>query len=153
MPSPDFFTAPAGPIAQRPPPTGFVHLHSWQLISLGQVHELRAGLYGQFGAGAAPDRGLGDPIERLVLIASELATNALHHGGTPVTIGLSRHAERVLLDVTDTNVTAGPVLEPSPRPHNAGGHGLQLTHLLAGDLGWHTTTHGKHVWATVDLAP
>lgn|GEM_PF-1463324 len=65
------------------------------------------------------------PAVRLVLIATELATNALVHGLPPTIVTLSRAEDEWLLDVADDDPGSEPVYAGA-RTTGAGGLGLHL---------------------------
>lgn len=125
------------PLAQAP--DGVEQLGTWRLDSTAQLRALRAGLHDALRA----PRSVGDPV---VLVASELATNALRHGEPPATVSLGRTPEAFVLDVADGAVDAVPVLAER-RPLGEGGYGLYLAGRLADDLGWYAAEGRKHVWA------
>ncbi|MBB2925513.1 two-component sensor histidine kinase [Cellulomonas cellasea] len=86
----------------------------------------------------------------MVLVASELATNALRHGTPPTTVALHQCEDRFLLTVADHDPTTRPYLAGRRTP-GAGGFGLQIATMLALDLGWYRTETTKVVWA--EIAP
>ncbi|MBW8483946.1 ATP-binding protein [Actinomadura parmotrematis] len=98
------------------------------------------------------DAGVADSVE---LIAGEYATNALWHSasgrpGGRITVGLSRHGDRVWLTVLDAGSTGrgakgGPVRE-HPGDH---GRGLMLVRAYAYDHGHLDTVRGRLAWAVV----
>ncbi|WP_405452002.1 ATP-binding protein [Streptomyces erythrochromogenes] len=89
----------------------------------------------------------------LVLIASELATNAVRHGGTPARVTLALrcpgNGRRVVrLEVEDS----GPGFDPPSRPHairveSCTGRGLLLVETLSSAWGARATAAGQLVWA------
>jgi two-component sensor histidine kinase len=83
----------------------------------------------------------------MVLVASELATNALRHGTPPTAVRLLRRRDTYLLDVADKDVDAQPYVAAG-RPPGHGGFGLQIARRIAVDVGWYTAGATKHVWAT-----
>lgn len=89
--------------------------------------------------------------ERLMLVGSELISNALRHASQPITAALYRCADGWVVVVDDGGSPGRPhVAEARP----TGGHGLRLVALLSRAIGWHTTTRGHQVWAEVpDEAP
>jgi anti-sigma regulatory factor (Ser/Thr protein kinase) len=103
-------------------------------------------------AGAAGDAAGLDRVRLgdLVLIASELVTNAHAHGRPPVTMELWTGPGRVLLAVTDAG--AGPadpfagLQDPGLTPD---GRGLWLTHQLADAVGHHRNRDSFTISAAV----
>ncbi|WP_326688944.1 ATP-binding protein [Streptomyces sp. NBC_01795] len=93
-------------------------------------------------------------IDIAVLVASELATNAVVHGhfpGRPIEVGLAASDETCLVEVSDS----------SPRPPEAqtataddeSGRGLQLVKALAAQTGQRPRRSvGKTVWARLRMA-
>jgi two-component sensor histidine kinase len=90
---------------------------------------------------------LGDLFDRMAVVATELATNALRHGLPPTVVRLLRDEDRLILDVADHDLGAAPKVEPD-RPLGDGGLGMQLAQTFAIDLGWYATDATKHVWAS-----
>lgn len=93
-------------------------------------------------------RGHHDPalVERVVLVTSELVTNAILHARTAVVLEMSVDGSSILLEVTD----ASPVPLPAPHvpdPHETSGRGLFLVDVLADEWGVRTVRGGgKTVW-------
>ncbi|MFF0626761.1 ATP-binding protein [Streptomyces sp. NPDC004296] len=90
--------------------------------------------------------------DQLELLASELVSNAVRHGGgDDVTVLLKVQGGSALLEVTDHSGT-----EPIPRSAGAddeGGRGLALVGLLADVWGWYPAPRGrKTVWAGLALS-
>ncbi|MGK5681272.1 ATP-binding protein [Actinoplanes sp. URMC 104] len=92
-----------------------------------------------------------DLAERLVLVATELAGNALRHSSPPTVVALLRSDGHLILDVADSDPLSAPVVEH--RAAGAGGLGLQLTERLAHEVGWYPDNDGKHVWALFSITP
>ena len=130
-------------------PRGFSELWCEELDSVAGLARLRRRLRSET---------TGSPIvvrpeqehwaERLVLIADELTSNALRHGGGPVCTALSRVGDEWLVSVSDH----APDVPPSPaqgRDPGLGGLGLYLIADLAVRHGWYTHRGMKTVWAVV----
>jgi len=83
----------------------------------------------QFVRGHAPELP-GDTGDALVLLTSELVTNAILHARTPFELGILVAQESVLVTVHDLDL-ASP--EQAPYAGREGGWGLALVHSLAED--------------------
>lgn len=121
-----------------------VELCRWRLDSFRELRRLRADL--RTAVARTADRTPGDLAERMAVVATELATNALRHGLPPTEVRLLRDHDRLIIDVADHDLTAAPVLDED-RPLGAGGLGLQLAREFAIDVGWYLSDLTKHVWA------
>ncbi len=130
-------------------PQGFGELWCQQVSSLSELAGLRARLRRSLTGSPTvvhPEREHWS--ERLVLIADELASNALRHGGAPVRAALSRSGEDWLIAVADS------AAESPPRPAHGrdpshGGFGLYLVADLAHAHGWRSQGSEKIVWAVL----
>lgn len=134
-------------LAAASPPKGTT-VREWTLAGVTELGVMR----GQLTEVLSPDahaRRAGAPewVGQLVLIASELATNALWHGDPPTTVRLVRAEHAWVLDVADRALDQVPQVDADRAPGD-GGFGLQLAHLLAADVGWYSTGETKHVWAS-----
>jgi serine/threonine-protein kinase RsbW len=125
-----------------------VELHRWILDSYDELRGLRASLHEVIADGlvSASDR-LDDVFDRMSVVATELATNALRHGLPPTVVRLLRAGDHLVLDVADHDLGAPPELVDD-RPLGDGGLGLQLTQTFAVDIGWYIKDATKHVWAS-----
>ncbi len=140
-------TADAGLDPSRPPER-FAPVRQWSLDSVTDLSRVRKELLHEVTAPhAEPQLRLGRVPENMVLVASELATNALQHGHPPTLLSLHVDAQDYLLDVCDSNLDGAPVIA-GERPSGAGGFGLLIARRLSQDVGWYTTESTKHVWAT-----
>lgn len=94
--------------------------------------------------------GFGDLVEEVRLVASELATNALRHAGTPFVVSLSEADGAVLLAVHDGSASA-PV-RGRPGAWDVRGRGLLLVERLSQQWGTRVDAGGsKSVWASFAL--
>lgn len=144
---------PDAPLADRPlergcPPPSFVAVDCWVLDSTAQLRTLRAEVSAAVLDRSDETRLRGVP-GAVVLVASELATNALRHGLAPTVVTLHRDGHTYLLDVADQAVQVEPVLAERRLP-GEGGFGLYLARRLALDVGWYADGEKKHVWATFE---
>ncbi|MBU2667506.1 ATP-binding protein [Actinoplanes bogorensis] len=119
-------------------------LRSWKLDSFGELRGLRAALR---EAIETHTDEVDDLFDRMSVVATELATNALRHGLPPTEVRLMRESEHLILDVADHDLGTLPEVDRD-RPLGAGGLGLQLTKTFAIDVGWYMTDTTKHVWAS-----
>jgi anti-sigma regulatory factor (Ser/Thr protein kinase) len=134
-------------LASSRPPSRFSPVRTWQLNTVRDLSVVRKELLLEVTADHAPVQVHLDRVpENMVLVASELATNALEHGRPPTSITLSADTTDYLLDVCDSDVNTAPVVAGA-RPTGAGGFGLVIARRLSQDVGWYTTHDTKHVWA------
>jgi len=129
------------------PPEATVEVRQWVLDSSAQLRQLRGSLFTALtGEPRPPDGELDEIPERIAVVATELATNALRHGRPPTQVTLRRTEHTFILDVADDDPTAVPQLA-GPRQPGAGGLGLHIVGEFASDLGWYADHGTKHVWA------
>ncbi len=88
-----------------------------------------------------------DTVDSVVLLMSELVTNALVHGRSPLSVRLRRTGSRVIVEVADCDPRV-------PRRRHAafddeGGRGLELVSLIASRWGTRSAGDGKVVWAEI----
>jgi len=82
--------------------------------------------------------------EDLALAVSELVTNAIRHGGEPVTLTVQPREGCVRVEVTDGSPDLREPTEPAP--FDTGRRGLRLVDAVCRAWGWHTVDGGKCVW-------
>jgi anti-sigma regulatory factor (Ser/Thr protein kinase) len=103
--------------------------------------------------------GDGEPLaETLVLLVSELVTNAVVHTGRPSVLRLrlsglhDGSVAKVRLEVADTSVC--PPTPKCAEGDETGGRGLALVEGLADRWGWGHEGVGKRIWCELDrVAP
>jgi serine/threonine-protein kinase RsbW len=135
--------------SSRPPPNA-VELHRWALTSGDDLRTLRAAL--SEALESPLPASLDDLPERVALVATELATNALQHGLPPTTVRLLRHDDCFFVDVADH--------APDSLPHviatnltDQRGRGMAIARSMALQVGWYISAQVKHVWASFPAAP
>jgi anti-sigma regulatory factor (Ser/Thr protein kinase) len=117
------------------------------LDSFAQLRSLRASLYKALTGEPLPDGGYLDQVpEKMAVVATELATNALAHARPPTVVRLRRTDDTFILDVADEDPAVLPEFA-ADRPPGAGGLGLPLVRDMALDIGWYIVGDVKHVWA------
>ncbi|MFD1275376.1 ATP-binding protein [Streptomyces kaempferi] len=84
------------------------------------------------------------------LVVSELVTNAIRYGGSPVQLRLIRH-DTLICEVSDGSNTA-PHLRRA-RTFDEGGRGLFIVAQLAERWGTRQQSDGKTIWAELALPP
>ncbi|MEW2520151.1 ATP-binding protein [Actinacidiphila alni] len=96
--------------------------------------------------------GADEPVaETLILLISELVTNAVVHTGCPAVLRMlfpAAPASPVRVEVADTSQAP-----PAPRHAHCdetGGRGLELVDGLADRWGWQPEGAGKQIWCEVD---
>ncbi|MFC7529607.1 ATP-binding protein [Actinoplanes sp. GCM10030250] len=144
------------------PHTGAVELYSWTFDSYRGLRRLRAALREALGVSSPSvssvfippspvPRALvssrSDVGDRIAVVATELATNALRHGSPPAVVRLMQLDRRLIIDVADHDLEAEPRFDVE-RPPGSGGLGLMLARSFAVDVGWYRSEDSKHVWAS-----
>lgn len=131
-------------LRSSPPPSATV-LEQWSLADYSGLQPLRASLRRVLSVHVVREEDLEDVAERMTIVATELATNALHHAKSPALVQLSRTTSSFILDVADDRPDQPPQI--ADREPGAGGLGLKFTQELAADTGWYVANSTKHVWA------
>ncbi|MCU1602653.1 MAG: histidine kinase [Frankiales bacterium] len=90
-------------------------------------------------------------IDDVVLIVSELVTNALLHGRPPVLLRLRNSPVHLVLEVQDGATYLPRRMRPTPDDEH--GRGLQLASLLTRRWGTRPTRDGKVVWCVFAPLP
>jgi anti-sigma regulatory factor (Ser/Thr protein kinase) len=97
---------------------------------------------------------LDEPLaETLILLISELVTNAVVHTGCPAVLrmrlaGGAEGADTVRVEVADSS--ARPPLPRHAHGDDTHGRGLELVDGLADRWGWRSEGAGKSIWCEID---
>lgn len=83
--------------------------------------------------------------EDILLLVSELVTNAVLHAGTAVHVAASVYPDRVIVAVSDDDPHHSP-LRPDRGPMATSGRGMRLVELLASSWGVEVLSSSKVVW-------
>jgi anti-sigma regulatory factor (Ser/Thr protein kinase) len=90
--------------------------------------------------------------EDLLLVVSELVTNAVVHGAEPIVVTMVRAPDRVRVEVTDGAAESSPQGNPRPPADAETGRGLSVVTRLAVAWGWRASPgRGKTVWAELPV--
>ncbi|KNB50358.1 hypothetical protein AC230_26255 [Streptomyces caatingaensis] len=96
--------------------------------------------------------GADEPLaETLILLISELVTNAVVHTGCPAVLRLFFPGGTVRVEVVD--FSARPPRRRCAGGDETGGRGLELVDGLADRWGWRREGPGKSIWCEVDRRP
>ncbi|WP_349879265.1 ATP-binding protein [Micromonospora sp. HUAS YX12] len=137
-----------GQLRTSPPPPQASELEQWVLDSPEDLRGLRASLRDALNRhGLVQGEDLDEVPHLVVLVATELASNALRHGRPPTIITLLATDDRFLLDVADHDVSTVPELNDIS-PTDSGGRGLFLAQSVSLDVGWYATETTKNIWAS-----
>ncbi|WP_327321642.1 ATP-binding protein [Streptomyces sp. NBC_01210] len=108
--------------------------------------------WGWIPAGAAaevePEVGEAELVEDVLLLVSEVVTNACLHAGGPTELVLIHDGERLRIEVADASPES-PRRRPPQDASQPGGHGLIVLERLARSWGWAPRGDGKVVWLEV----
>ena len=99
----------------------------------------------------AQELGLGPVCDDVVLLVSEMVTNAVRYAAPPVRLEISAGEEDVVVAVCDGSPE--PPAPRSPGEEAEGGRGMLLVDLLTQDHGVRVDPPGKAVWARLRREP
>jgi hypothetical protein len=127
-------------------------LRRWSFVAGGELRQTRTELYGVLRAHRPADHAASPVAERVALVVTKLASNALRHRRSPAVVRLLRADGRLILDVADQHRDSLP--EPTVGQHTGdGGRKLHIAWSLPGALCWYATKHGKHIWVSFPNRP
>jgi anti-sigma regulatory factor (Ser/Thr protein kinase) len=91
--------------------------------------------------------------EQAALMVSELATNAIRHGGSDFEVLVEHTSDELYVEVSDAG--SGTPAVRHARPRDSSGRGLHIVESLANKWGVRPSNSGlgKTVWFTLSLAP
>jgi len=99
----------------------------------------------------APDGLADEVVDDLVLIASELAANAVRHGSPPALLRLDRSAASIRVTVSNHGDAPDPrILTTEPGAEH--GRGLAMVEQMADRVGWERDGDRLDVWAELGLS-
>jgi anti-sigma regulatory factor (Ser/Thr protein kinase) len=108
---------------------------------------------------AAHGIAVDEPLaETIILLVSELVTNAVVHAGGPAVLRLLLPSGAARADAAALRVEVADTSAHAPRPWHAAdadthGRGLELLTRLADRWGWHREGPGKRIWCELDCTP
>lgn len=136
----------AQPSAER------AHVGQWGLDTFAELRLLRASMRHAIAEQPLPHGAVAEDIsQRLAIVATELATNALAHTRPPTTVQLLRATTTYIVEVSDND----PWLVPRFAEKGfagAGGLGLHMARKLSVGMGWYIDNGCKYVWAEVAIS-
>lgn len=97
---------------------------------------------------ALAERVAHDTVDEIVLVASELATNAVEHARTPFEVALHTD-DHLHIDVVDGS-PALPIVRPWSSSAESG-RGMQIVDAICDRWGVEVHEHAKRVWCEKDL--
>jgi anti-sigma regulatory factor (Ser/Thr protein kinase) len=100
-----------------------------------------------FGWLPAQDASAQTTADDLLLLVSELVTNACRHGAAPYRLTLEPKGADLRVEVADSGAEL-PTVRPD-QPEVPGGFGMRLVEQLAGAWGVRTDEVGKTVWLEI----
>jgi anti-sigma regulatory factor (Ser/Thr protein kinase) len=93
-----------------------------------------------------------DTSRDVVLVVSELVTNALLHGQGRITLDLDVDEDDVVVQVSDKLRQGPPIVAQVPDVLSVFGRGWLMTQSIARTTGVNNTLHGKTVWARIPIS-
>ncbi len=120
----------------------------WELPDdLSAARAARVHVAGDLALRGVPD----EVVDDILLVASELAANAVRHGLPPARLRLDYSAGRVRVTVTNHGGSTDP--EVIDAATDAGhGRGLAIARAVADDIGWQRDGERVDVWAEFPLS-
>lgn len=89
-------------------------------------------------------------LDDALLVVSELATNAVRYGSSPISLHLALDDEHLLIAVQDGHPSDLPYPKVLTQTE-PDGRGMHLVSAMASRWGWDRTVHSKVVWAEIRL--
>ncbi|MET7831424.1 ATP-binding protein [Micromonospora sediminicola] len=137
-----------GQLRTSPPPPQATELERWVLDTPEQLRDVRASLRDALNRhGLVQGEDLDEVPHMVLLVVTELASNALRHGRPPTIVTLRATDDCFVLEVADHDVSSVPELSDI-HPLDSGGRGLFLAQSISLDVGWYATATTKNIWAS-----
>lgn len=92
-------------------------------------------------------------VDDLLLLVSELVTNAVVHAGSPAVVRLDADLDRIKVAVADRDADGSPGTVVEPDPLSSSGRGVLLVDRLAARWGVEPHCEGKTVWFELPRGP
>lgn len=148
---PAYSAAPAGPVPAGPERRCLPLAAAPGAVA--RSREFTRGALRTWGWLSAPDEGTRAAAQDVLLMTSELVTNACQHAAGPYTLELTRYGPLLRVAVRDAD-DRPPVLRPPVEPARPGGHGLRVVDRLAAAWGSEPAVGGgKTVWLEIVRPP
>ncbi|MFC9328684.1 ATP-binding protein [Kitasatospora sp. NPDC057015] len=120
--------------------------------SVGRCREFARDVLTGWGWTPAAEGERGEVVRDVLLIVSELVTNAAVYAEGPIELRLVRSAVGLRVEVADCNPEP-PVMRRGGDRALPGGHGLRVVDLLSWSWGSRADVHGKTVWSEIAAPP
>jgi anti-sigma regulatory factor (Ser/Thr protein kinase) len=91
-----------------------------------------------------------DDLTLLLLVVSELVTNAVVHGAEPIEMRASVEGGTVRVEVSDSDPDISTVVTPPHASEQIGGRGLEIIDSVTRSWGAFPNDTGKIVWAELE---
>ena len=124
------------------PPPG-AEIGRWPLDTASELVGLRRIIRAEIA-----EHSTTDLAERLVLVLTELAGNALVHGSRPVSVRLLGGPQQWIIEVSDSDRAAIPALSDATA-RTVRGRGLPIVQAVTEAAGWYLKPTAKVVWAVI----
>jgi serine/threonine-protein kinase RsbW len=133
------------------PPTEKAQLGRWTLETFAELRVLSAAVRQALLGQSIPNGAVRDDVrDKVAIVATELAANAMAHARPPATVELFRTETTFIVDVSDNDPWVAPRFAEERHP-GAGGMGLRMASKLSLDMGWYLDGGTKCVWAQVAI--
>ena len=86
----------------------------------------------------------------VLLVTSELVTNAINYGAGPIDVRITYIDGVVRIEVSDSDPDTARVVPRTRTAERPGGHGLHIVAALTNRWGTAARAGGKTVWAELD---
>ena len=144
--------AVTGQLGKAQPSAERVPVGQWTLDNFAALRLLRASLRHAVAEQPASQGGATEDFsQRLAIVATELATNAIAHTRPPTTVQLFRTPTAYVVEVSDNDPWLVPRFADEVRSGRAG-LGLHMARRLSVAMGWYIDSGSKYVWAEVAVS-